>query len=76
MMMPLSLEDVFGVLVSHKYPLLWNEFIKANTIIPTTVGCEQSFSVIKQTMHLNMKPDTFIANATYKQHEKSIPKWF
>ena len=74
--MSTSLEDVFSVVDSKDYPLLWMEYIKANTIIPTTVCCERSFSVIKQSTHTNMKTNTFIANATKKLHEKTIPKWF
>ena len=74
--MSTSLEDVFSVVDSKDYPLLWREYIKANTIIPTTVCCERSFSVIKQSTHTNMKTNTFIANATKKLHEKTIPKWF
>ena len=74
--MPISLDDVFSVLDSHRYPLLWRELIKANTIFPTTVSCEQSFSVIKHSAHINMKPDTFITRATNKLYENSTTKWF
>ena len=72
--MPMSLVDVFSAVDTHQYPLLWREFIKENTVIPTTVSCEQSFSVIKRTMHINMNPDTYIGNTTNKLHERAIPK--
>ena len=65
----ISLDDVFSVLESRRYPLLWRGLIKANTIIKTTVICEQSFSVSKHSTHLNMKPATFITNATNKCYE-------
>ena len=73
---PISLDDVFSVLESRNYPLLWKEQMKAHTIMPTTVGCEQSFSVIKRCTHVNMKPESFIANATNKLYERSIPKLY
>ena len=74
--LPISLTVVFRVLDSHRFPLLWKEFLKATTIMPTTVCCEQSFSVIKHTKHVNMKPESFIANATNKRYERAIPKQF
>ena len=46
--------------------MLWRELTRANTIIPTTVSCEQSFSVVKHATHVNMKPATFMTNATNK----------
>ena len=76
MILPISLTDVFSVLDSHSFPLLWKEFLKATTIMPTTVSCEQSFSVIKHAKHDNMKPESFIANATNKLYERAIPKLF
>ena len=74
--MSISLEDVFSVVDSFQYPLLWRAFIRANTIIPATVSCERSFSVIKQTMHVNMNPDTYNKSATNKLHENATPKLF
>ena len=76
MVMPISLTDVFSVLESRKFPLHWKEYLKTNVIMPTTVCCEQSFSVIKQSTHINMKPETFIANATNKLYERSILKLY
>ena len=36
----ISVTDAFTVLDSQQYPLLWTEYLKANTIVPTTVSCE------------------------------------
>ena len=71
-----SLSDVFSVVDSRKYPLLWKEFTMANRIMATTVCCEQSFNIIKQSTHINMNTETFIRNATNKLQKSSIPKWF
>ena len=65
----INLEDVFRDVEMNRYPLLWNEAIKINTIVPTTVSCERCFSVIKQSFHTNMKSDTLIANVMNKLHE-------
>ena len=72
----ISVTDTFTVLDSQQYPVLWTEYIKASTIVPTTVSCEQSFSVTKHAIHTNMKPVNFIANVTNKLHEKATTKWF
>ena len=73
---PISLGDVFSVLQSVNYPLLWQEYVKIHTIFPTTVSCEQTFSVIKRTNHVNMKQKKLIANVTNKLHERAETKWF
>ena len=65
----INLDEVFRVVERNRYPLLWNETIKINTIVPTTVSCERCFSVIKQSFHTNMKSDTLIANVMNKLHE-------
>ena len=64
-----SLFDIFHCVERGKYPLLWNESVKLRTILATTVSCEQSFSVIKNTLHKNKKTATVFANVTakYKQ---------
>ena len=67
----LSLHDVFMVIERSKFPLLWREAMKLRTIIPTTVTCEQSFSVMKNLFHPNMKTTTFTANARNKIHERT-----
>ena len=56
----------FEVVDRGKCPLLWKEVIKMKTIIPTTVCCEQSFSVTKRSFHVNMGMKTVISNVTNK----------
>ena len=51
----ISVQDIFLHISKEKYPLLWKETVKMRTIIPTTVCCEQSFSVVKHSLHNNMK---------------------
>ena len=64
-----SLLDIFRFVQKEKYPLLWNESVKLKTIIPTTVSCEQSFSVIKNTLHKNKSTGTVFANVTTKYQQ-------
>ena len=66
-----SLHDVFMVVERTKFPLLWREVMKLHTIIPTTVSCEQSFSVMKHSFHVNMKTRTFTAKARNIIHERT-----
>ena len=40
-----SLQDIFLFVEKRRYPLLWKEIVKLRTVMPTTVCCEQSFSV-------------------------------
>ena len=68
----LSLTDVFQVVDREAYPLLRRSLTKLMTILPTTVSCERCFSVIKRSIHTNMKSDTFIANVMNKLHEGDI----
>ena len=35
--MPISLVDVFSAVDTHQYPLLWREFIKENTVVPSSL---------------------------------------
>ena len=63
-----NLSDVFQVVKREAYPLLWGEMVKTLTVLPTTVSCEQCFSVVKHSIHVNMKAETFIANVTNKLH--------
>ena len=64
-----NLFDIFHFVPREKYPLLWDESVKLNTIIPTTVSCEQSFSVIKNTQHKNKSTVTVFANVTTKYQQ-------
>ena len=38
-----NLIDVFKIIPKGEFPRLWNFVIRVETIIPTTVACEQSF---------------------------------
>ena len=51
-----------------------NESVKLKTIMARTVSCEQSFSVIKNTLHKNKKTATVFANVTakYEQTKEDI----
>ena len=72
----INLLDVFSVVERERYPLLWREFVKINTIFATSVSCEQSFSVVKRSFHVNMKWDTLIANVVNKFHKGEKRKDF
>ena len=61
-----SLQDVFHFVSKERYPILWRENVKMKTLIPTTVSCEQSFSLIKHTLHNNKSMKTVFANVTAK----------
>ena len=72
----MNLDDVFRVVERSKYPLLWNEVIRINTIVPTSVSCERCFSVIKHSYHNNMKSNTLIAHVMNKLYEGPKKKPF
>ena len=71
---PININDVFGVARRECYPLLRREIVRINTFA-ATVCCEQSFSVVKRSILLNMKINTFIANVLSKVREGSIRKY-
>ena len=50
----ITLFEVFKVIHKEKYPALWKLVLRALSFLPTTVGCEQSFSFLKRKMHQNM----------------------
>ena len=56
----LTLMDVFMIIQRDKYPLLWKTASKVLSIMPTSVECEQSFSCLKNKMHLNMTKENAI----------------
>ena len=53
-----NLLDVFQVIPKHEFPIIWRFVVKFLTIMPTTVGCEQSFSYFRRTIHTNMSEET------------------
>ena len=64
-----SLLDAFQFVEKEKCPLLWREAMKLVIAMPTTVCCEQSFSVTKHTLHANMGMKTAVAKVIVKMHE-------
>ena len=53
--------DVFKVINHHGYPYLWDITLTALTIFPTTVSCEQQFSILRHRLHENMAKETAFA---------------
>ena len=62
----MTFEEAIQIVGKEGYPLLWKEIQKMKTVMATTVCCEQSFSVLKRALHVNMKKETVIANITAK----------
>ena len=54
----ITLFDVFRVVDQTKYPFLWGTVLRVLSYTPTSVSCEQSFSILKRRMHQNMKKET------------------
>ena len=69
-----NLFDVFSVMGKQRFPLLWREMIKIETIFATTVTCEQCFSVMKHTIQVNVKCDTLTAKVINKLHNGTHQK--
>ena len=65
-----TLQDIFCIVEKERFPLLWNETVKIKTIIPTTVSCEQSFSVMKNARPNTKKTETMFANFTTKFQQR------
>ena len=57
----ITLLDVFQVIKHDNYPFLWEMTVKALTIMPTTVSCEQQFSQLRHKLHYNMAKETSFA---------------
>ena len=57
---PITLLDVFEEIRRCDYPELWNIVLQLLSLMPTSVGCEQSFSVLKHKLHTNMKKEAAI----------------
>ena len=53
-----NLIDAFEVVERGAFPNLWRFVVRILTIMPTTVGCEQSFSYFKRTQKINMTEET------------------
>ena len=53
----ITLFDVFRVVDKTRFPFLWETVLRVFSYIPTSVSCEQSFSILKRRMHQNMKSE-------------------
>ena len=49
---------VFSVVPKNHFGDLWRFVIRVQTIVPSTVGCEQTFSYFKRTNHFNVSDKT------------------
>ena len=52
-----NINDVLCSTEKERYSQLWCFLVRALTIMPTTVECEQSFSYFKRTAHINMSEE-------------------
>ena len=64
-----SFQAILPFVDRRNYPNVWKEIVKMKTVIPTTVCCEQCFSVLKHALHKNMTTKTIRAKMTLKCHE-------
>ena len=53
----ITLNDVFQHVDRSEFPLLWRCVLEVHAIMATTVSCEQTFSCLKHSNHVNMKSD-------------------
>ena len=53
----ITLDDVFQHINVSSFPLLWKSVLEVRAVNPTTVSCEQSFSCLKHSNHVNMKSE-------------------
>ena len=53
----ITLLDAFKVVDRMKYPVLWDHALIIVSYTPTSVSCEQSFSILKRRLHENMKKE-------------------
>ena len=54
----ITLFDVFKVVDRTRFQVLWDIVLRVLTYTPTSVSCEQSFSILKRRLHENMKKET------------------
>ena len=48
----ITLYDVFKVVDRREFPVLWDVVLRVLSYYPTSVSCEQSFSILKRRMEL------------------------
>ena len=68
----IDLSDVFKCVDKGKYPELWDIFLRTMTYIPTSVSCEQSFSILKRRLHENMKKENAFMFVQMAKRTKEI----
>ena len=68
----ITLLDVFNTIKPDGYPFLWDITMKALTIQPTSVNCEQNFSRLRHKLHENMSKKTSFAFMTMSQKRKVL----
>ena len=64
-----SFQAILPFVERRNYPNVWKEIVKMKTVIPATVCCEQSFTILKHALHRNMATKTIMAKVTLKCHE-------
>ena len=67
-----TLFEVFKIVNRTNYPFLWDITLKAITILPTTVSCEQQFSRLRHKLHENMRKETSFAFLSMSQKRKDF----
>ena len=68
----ITLMDVFKVVDRNKYPVLWDVVLRVLSYTPTSVSCEQSFSILKRRMHENMKKENAFLFVEMAKRTKAI----
>ena len=62
----ITLNDVFQHINHSDFPLLWRSVLEVGAINPTTVSCEQSFSCLKHSCHVNMKSENLCSLVDFR----------
>ena len=62
----ITLKDVFQFINRSDFPLLWKSVLVVGAINPTTVSCEQIFSFLKHSSHINMKSSNLCSLVDYR----------
>ena len=66
--------DALQFVEMKRYPRLRKQSKKLTTLMPTTVCCEQSISVLKHVMYKNMKDETTWAKVMTRMHDRTEQK--
>ena len=68
----INLVDVFKVVDRTKFPVLWDIVLRVLSYTPTSVSCEQSFSILKRRMHENVKKENAFMFVEMAKRTKTI----